>query len=106
MAKFVLLYSGGSMPESEAEYAAVMQAWEAWYTQLDGAVVDPGDPFTPTAKSIASNGRVSDGPVGGMATGYTIIQADALDAAVAMAKGCPILKAGGQISVYETLQLM
>ena len=29
MAKFILLYSGGSMPESEAEVAAVMKAWEA-----------------------------------------------------------------------------
>ena len=31
MANFVLLYSGGSMPESKADQAAVMQAWSAWY---------------------------------------------------------------------------
>ncbi len=34
MANFVLLYSGGSMPETEAEQAAVMQAWGAWFGQL------------------------------------------------------------------------
>jgi predicted enzyme related to lactoylglutathione lyase len=69
MANFVLLYTGGGMPETEAEQAAVMQAWTTWYGQLGSAVVDGGNPFTPVAKRIASNGTVSDGPVGTMATG-------------------------------------
>jgi hypothetical protein len=106
MANFVLLYSGGSMPESEAQQAAVLQAWGAWYDRLGSAVVDGGNPFTPVAKSIASDGTVRDGPVGTMATGYTILAADSLDAAVDMAKSCPVLQGGGQISVYETFNVM
>ncbi|HEX9133087.1 MAG TPA: hypothetical protein VF844_12410 [Ktedonobacteraceae bacterium] len=106
MANFVLLYSGGSMPESEAEQAAVLQAWGAWYGKLGSAVVDGGNPFTPVAKSIASNGTVSDGPVGTMATGYTIVKADSLDAAVEMSRSCPVLQGGGQITVYETFPVM
>ena len=106
MANFVLLYNGGSMPETEAEQAAVMQAWGAWYGRLGNAVVDGGNPFTSTAKSIASDGTVSDGPVGTMASGYTIIKADSLSAAVEMAKGCPILQGGGKITVYETFPVM
>src|SRR5256885_12741963 len=106
MANFVLLYSGGSMAESEAEQAAVMQAWGAWYGGLGSAVVDGGNPFTPVAKSIASDGAVSDGPVGTMASGYSVIKADSLNAAVEMAKGCPVLQGGGQISVYETFNVM
>jgi hypothetical protein len=106
MANFVLLYTGGGMPETEAEQAAVLQAWGVWYGKVGSAVVDGGNPFTPVAKSIASNGTVSDGPVGTMATGYTIIKADSLDAAVEMAKSCPILQGGGQITVYETFPVM
>jgi hypothetical protein len=106
MANFVLLYSGGSMPETEAEQAAVMQAWGAWFGGLGNALVDGGNPFSPVAKHIASDGTVSDGPVGTMATGYSIIKAESLGSAVQMAKGCPVLQGGGQISVYETFPVM
>lgn len=106
MTKYVLLYSGGSMPETEAETAQVMKAWEAWYTGLGNAVVDPGYPFTPVAKSIASDGTVRNGPADGMASGYTIIQADSFDKAVSMAKSCPVLHGGGEISVFETFEVM
>ncbi len=106
MANFVLLYSGGSMPASAAEQAAILQAWEAWFGGLGSALVDGGNPFTPRATSIASDGTVKDGPVGTMATGYSIIKADSLNAAVELAKGCPVLQGGGQITVYETFQVM
>ena len=91
MANYVLIYEGGGMPASDAEQAAVMQAWEQWFARLGSAVVDQGNPFTPAAKRIASNGRVSE--VGGnpMATGYSIIRADSLDAAVELAKSCPVV---------------
>ena len=106
MANYLLLYSGGRMPESEAEQAAVMQAWGAWFGGLGSAVVDGGNPFTTSAKSIASDGTVSDGPVGSMASGYSIIKADSLDTAAELARGCPVLRSGGQVSVYETFPVM
>ena len=106
MTKYVLLYSGGRMPETEAEQAAVMQEWQAWYAELGAALVDAGLPFTPQAKSIASDGHVTDGPAGTMASGYTVIQADSIDSAVSLAKGCPVLKGGAKISVYETFGIM
>ena len=105
MANFVLLYSGGSMPQTEAEQAAVLQAWGVWYGQLGAAVVDGGNPFTPMAKNIAGDGVVSDGPVGVLATGYTIVKADLLDEAAGMAKSCPVLQGGGQITVYEAIDM-
>ena len=106
MSKYVLLYSGGSMPQSDAETKQVMKAWEGWFTKLGKAVVDQGDPFTPNVKSVASDGSVSEGPIGGMASGYSIVEADSLDAAVKMAKGCPVLQGGAKISVFETMHVM
>jgi hypothetical protein len=106
MANFVLLYTGGGMPGTEAEQAAVMQAWMGWFGKLGPAIVDQGNPFTPAAKIISGDGRVADGPAGTMATGYSILKADSLDAAVDMAKGCPQLSGGGKITVYETFAAM
>ena len=105
MAKFVLLYNGGGMPETEAEQAAVMKAWEDWYAELGKAVVDPGNPFSPAAKSVKRDGTVSDGPVGTMLSGYTILEAGSPDAAVEMAKGCPMLAGNGDISIFEALDM-
>lgn len=106
MTNYVLVFNGGGMPETEEEQAAVLQAWGAWYGALGEAVVDPGNPFSPMAKHLTSSGDVHDGPAGSMASGYTIVKADSFDAAVKMAKGCPILTSGGQITVYETYQVM
>jgi len=105
MAKFVLLYIGGGMPETEAETAEVMKAWEAWYIQLGKAVVDPGNPFTPQAKSVTSDGTISDGPAGTMATGYTILEAGSLDEAAKLAQSCPVLQGGADISIFESFEV-
>jgi hypothetical protein len=106
MANFLLLYTGSSMPESPAEQEAVMAAWGAWFGKIGSNLVDGGNPFTPMAKSISSNGTVSNGPVGELASGYSIIKADSLDAAVAVARECPVLQGGSKITVYETFPVM
>jgi hypothetical protein len=104
MAKYLLLYMGGSMPEGEAAMAQTMKAWEAWFTELGSAVSDPGNPFTPTAKRIASSGSVSDEAAA--ASGYSVIEADSLDAATKLAGGCPVLQGGANITVFETFNVM
>jgi hypothetical protein len=107
MTNYVLLFSGGSgMPETEEEQQAVMAAWGAWYGAMGDAVVDGGNPFSGVARSVAPDRSVSDGPAGSASNGYTIIKADSIDAATEMAKGCPILDDGGDVSVYETFEVM
>ena len=102
---YLLLYSGGSMPESEEEQATVMKAWDAWMHEIGSALKDGGNPFTPgSAKTIANDGSVSDGA--GSASGYSILTADSLDAATELAKGCPVLQGGAKIEVYETFNVM
>ena len=73
MADFVLLYSGGSMPETDEEKARVLKAWDGWYSELGGAIKDGGNPFAPAAKVIGSDGKVGD-LSGTPLTGYTILQ--------------------------------
>jgi hypothetical protein len=104
MTNYILAYSGGGMPETEAEQNAVLAAWGAWYEGLGQAVVDGGNPFGPST-SVASDGSVSQGAPSAL-SGYTVISADSLDAATEQAKNCPVLTSGGRVDVYETFQIM
>jgi hypothetical protein len=106
MADFVLLYTGGSMPEGEEEITRVMQAWTDWYAQIGGALKDGGNPFAPAARTVGSDGSIGDGAPGPLHTGYTIVTADSLAAATDIAKGSPILEGGGSVTVYETVEVM
>ena len=51
------------------------------------------------------NGAVSGGGSSSL-SGYSIINADRLDAAIALAKGCPVLSSGATIEVCETFEAM
>ena len=106
MADFLLVYRGGSMPETEEERATVMDAWTAWFGELGGALKDGGNPFTPVSKTIASDGSVSDTDDSPPATGYSIITADSLDDALGLAKGCPVLQGGASVEIHETFPVM
>jgi hypothetical protein len=104
MAKYVLVYHGGGMPQTDAEREAVMAAWGAWLGSLDGALLDGGNPFGPSA-AVAADGSTSEGAPSGL-TGYSILSAGSLGEATEQAKGCPILASGGRVEVYETFEVM
>ena len=103
MAKYVLLYSGGSPGRTPEEQQKFFQAWEGWFRQLGKAMADPGNPFSDKPKNVGSDGKVKDGAIGDRATGYSIVEASSLDQATEFAKGCPVLTSGGRITVYETV---
>ena len=104
MAKFALIFHGGGTPETEEEGAKVMAAWGAWMDGLGTALLDPGNPFGGST-TVKADGSTTAGGGANPATGYTLIDADSLDAAVAFAKGCPILDAGGSVEVAEALDM-
>src|SRR6266704_5006984 len=107
MANFLLVYTGGSAPPaSAAERSKVMDAWGAWFGKLGPAVVDPGNPVSLKATSISSDGSVHDVSAGTGATGYSILKAASLSEGIELAKGCPVLKSRGKISVYEITPAM
>jgi hypothetical protein len=104
--KYLLVYYGGSMPETPAAQARVMKQWTTWFTKLGTAVVDGGNPLSGAVNKVKPDGTVAKGPVGQRATGYSIIEAPSLDAATKMARGCPVIRGGAQIAVYETFNVM
>jgi hypothetical protein len=102
MATFLFTYTGGMSPSTPEEGQKVMAAWTAWFQGIGAGVVDMGNPTGPT-RTVSPDGAVadSDGP-----TGYSIIRADSLDAAVAIAQGCPVRHGGGSVLVSEIQPLM
>ena len=105
MAKFLLLYSGGmGMAADPAEQEKIMAEWGAWYGKLGEAVVDGGAPFG-ASKHLKSDG-IAEGPLGDTpATGYTVIEADSLDAAAAVSEDHPHIRHGGQVQVFECIDM-
>ena len=103
MAKFVLTYTGGTAPETPEEGEAVMAAWMSWFGELGASVIDGGNPFA-EAKTVNSDGSVSEGGSSSLG-GYSIIDAADLDAAARLAKGCPVLSAGGFVDVYTAMDM-
>jgi hypothetical protein len=104
MATYVMVFKGGGMPQTEEERQTELARWGEWYGALGPAVVDGGKPFGQSA-ALASDGTSSQGAPSGL-TGYAIVNADSLNAATDMGKGCPILRSGGSIEVYETFDVM
>lgn len=102
MAKFVLIYhGGGGMPETEAEQAALYQAWSDWLGSAGDNLVDGGAPLG--QRKMLTNGSVNDG--GSDVTGYSIIEAGSIDEATTFAEGCPHLSAGGTVEVTEAIEM-
>jgi hypothetical protein len=105
MAKFLMAYHGGRAPDTPEEGAEVADAWEAWFASMGRAVVDGGNPVG-RAKTVASDGGVSEGGGPNPVSGYSVIEADSLDAAVVLAHNCPVLASGGSVEVAETFNAM
>jgi hypothetical protein len=105
MPKYILAYHGGSgMPDDPAEVEKLMGDWGAWFGAMGDAVVDGGNPVS-VSRTVAADGSVSEGGGSNPLTGYSLISADDLDAAVAHASGCPALAGGGSVEVAEAVDM-
>ena len=103
MAKFVFVYHGGSKPETEAAVAETMAMWKSWLEGMGSDVVDPGNPVG-MSKTVYAD-RVEDNGGANPTSGYTLVNAEDINDALAKAKGCPILKSGGSIEVAEAFEM-
>ena len=107
MAQFMMVYNGDAtdMSEmSEEESQAVMAKWEEWMQGVGSALTDMGTPFGP-GTSIVDDGSVRTAV---SLNGYSIVQADSMDAARALADNHPFLSEGKgdfAIDLYEMMPI-
>jgi hypothetical protein len=93
MSKFVFLYRGPATPMADftpEQSAEQMRAWGEWMGRAGSALVDGGAPFG-ARTSVADDGT---GPEPVDLNGYSIVEADGLDAARALLDGHPFLSEG------------
>ncbi|MGB0855276.1 MAG: YciI family protein [Pikeienuella sp.] len=102
MPNYMLAYHGGKMPETPEEGAAVMEKWGAWLGGMGEAVVDGGNPVG-MSKTVSASGVTNDGGANPL-SGYSIIQAESMEAATKLAAGCPIIE-HGTVEVAEIIPM-
>jgi hypothetical protein len=97
MSKFLVTYHGGSgMPADPAQMDKIRAAFGAWLAEAGAAVTDPGAPLRPSTQVAKGTPepRVAIG-------GYTVVEADDVDAAVAVLRSHPFVARGGTLQVDE-----
>jgi hypothetical protein len=104
MAKYLFVYHGGSHPGTKEAQAKVMAAWGQWFGSMGKSVIDGGNPVGKSS-TVRSNGSVAQDGGANPASGYSLIEAPDLDQALTMAKGCPILVAGGSVEVAKAMDM-
>ncbi len=103
MPQYVLVYLGGNQPASPEEGKQHFAKYNAWLSALGDAVVSPANPLKDT-HTVKPDGTVAAESTTTM-SGYTIITADSMEAALELAKVCPFLEIGGSLEVSELVQM-
>ena len=103
MSQYVIVYLGGDPPSSPEEGQQHMSKYMDWLSSLGESAVSPANPLTDT-RTVNSDGTVATGGKTTM-SGYTIIEADTMDAALSIAKTCPFLETGGSLEVSELMEM-
>lgn len=95
MKRYMLLHHGFEKPTPE-----IMEAWGKWFQSIADRTVENGG-FHGAAKEISKDGS-RDLPMDMDAiTGYTVITADSIDEAEAIARANPFIRS---IRVYEIVE--
>ena len=101
MSHYVFAYYGEPKFASPEEGATYRAKWQAWAGGIGDAFVN----LTPMGmpKTVSSGGVSNDGGSNRL-SGFSVLKADSMDAALAMAQGCPHLE-HGTIDVAEAMEM-
>ena len=95
MSKYVFSFR---VPSDYAPNPGTRAEWQAWFSGLGPALVDVGNAVT----DYASLGEV--GGSGSRMVAYSVVSAEDLDSALALARDCPVMRAGGGVEVGPVLE--
>ncbi len=95
MAKYVFSYR---VPSDYRPNAGTPAEWQAWFGGLGAALVDVGHAVT----KYASLGEV--GGSGSRMIGHSVVSAEDLDSALALAQDCPVMRVGGGVEVGPVME--
>ncbi len=108
MTKYLLLYRApvsaqDQMANATPEQAqAGMDAWMGWAGRVGSALTDMGSPCS-YADTVGATYPASEGSIGG----YSVVEADSLDALRGLLEGHPhlMMGEGAGIDIHELLEL-
>lgn len=81
------------VPSDYKPGAETTAEWQAWFGGLGSALVSIGDAVT----DYASLGEV--GGSGSRMIGHSVVSAEDMDSALALAKDCPVMRVGGGVEI-------
>ena len=109
MKDYLLIYRAdfsfiGTRTPEEAQ--ANTKRWMDWIGSIaaQNKLTDRGNRLDPSGKVLKADNLVTNGPYAEIKEtigGYSIIKADSYEAAIELAKGCPVLTMGGNVEVRE-----
>ena len=115
MEKFMFLYVGGDMENMGLSPKEMEEQNRKWYTWIGDLAKEgihlEGEPLVKGGKIVSGKDNkfvVMDGPfpeAKELVGGYSIINAENIDKAAEIAKGCPIFSAGGTVHVRAIAKL-
>ena len=103
MPQYVLVYLGGDQPSSPEEGKQHFARYMEWLASLGDAAISPANPLMNKC-TVNPDGSITEGGTTSM-SGYTIIEADSMEAALEIAKACPFLEINGTLEVSELGQM-
>lgn len=102
MSNYIFAYHGGKAPDSPEAGAQLMARWNTWLGGLGDTVVNPGAPVG-MSKTVSAGAVLDDGGTNPL-SGFSIIKAESMEAAVKISQGCPHLDSG-TIEIAQTLDM-
>jgi hypothetical protein len=96
MNKFIFLYKGFVTPTPE-----IGRSWMEWFSQVGDSMADSGNPMTNGIEVTPDN--VKEIELGTESfTGYSIVNAESMDAAVKLAKTNPMITS---VVIYQLARM-